>query len=64
MQMRAGRATGHAHKPDRLRALDFVTGFHHLLALMQIAGRHAVAVIENGEAAFEIEVRFGERDER
>ncbi len=64
MQVRSGGAPGHANLADHLSARDRITDLHHLFALVQIAGRDPVTVIENGETAFKIVIGPGERDAR
>src|ERR1700733_13748722 len=62
--MRARRATGHAHLSNYLPARDIVTNLHCLPALVQIGCGHPVAVVQNCQAAFEVEIRPGESDTR
>ena len=44
----------------RLTAVDHITYFHKLLALVEIAGRDTVTVIDDRKASFQIEIRTGQ----
>ncbi len=56
MQMRPRCAARMADEPDDLTAFHRIAALHQLLALMQVAGEHAMPVIEHGIATFEIEL--------
>jgi len=54
MQMRTGGASGCPDQPNALAAFNRIAGFHQPLALMQIGGGDALAVIDQGQAAIQI----------
>src|SRR5215472_3372182 len=61
--MRAGGAAGHADLPDDLPARHALVHLHHDLALVDVAGGHAMAVIEKRYATVEKEIRRRKRDD-
>ena len=62
--MRSRRAARHADLADLLPARHFLVELHQYLVLVDAERGHAMAVIQNRDAAIEIEIRLGKRHDR
>jgi hypothetical protein len=56
MQMWPGRPSAHADFANLLSHANAIAGFDQTLALVEVAGRNAMAMVDEGEAPFQIVV--------